>query len=133
MKAKRLGEVALKLECTEPAFYAAGRTLTAQILQSSLAQFLGAGHGMIHSTDNVLVQREMESCRFLLGTFRPSGGDFQGMRVYRSDDVCRKSWEGVWSEAPTPRSHRRDEPTGLSLGTVASQQSRLPFHPAGSV
>src|SRR5204863_928667 len=81
----------------------------------------------------VLVQPEMESCRFLLDTFRPWGGDFQGMGVYRSDEVWRKVWGGVWSVARAPRPHRRDEPTGLSLGTVASQQSRLPFHPAGSV
>jgi hypothetical protein len=26
-----------------------------------------------------------------------------------------------------PRPHRRDEPTGLSFGTVALQQSRLPL------
>ena len=32
-----------------------------------------------------------------------------------------------------PHSHRVDEPTGLFLGTVASQQSRLPLHPAHSV
>ena len=29
--------------------------------------------------------------------------------------------------------HRRGEPTGLSLGTVALQQSRLLFHPTKSV
>src|SRR5204863_4302501 len=82
-------------------------------------------------SEGVLVQPEMESCRFLLDTFRPWGGDFQGMGVYRSDEVWRKVWGGVWSVARAPRPHRRDEPTGLSLGTVASQQSRLPFHPAG--
>src|SRR5438046_331946 len=82
----------------------------------------------------VLVQPEMESCRFRIASVPPlRGGDFQGMGVYRSDEVWRKVWEGVRSGARTPRPHRRDEPTGLSLGTVASQQSRLPFHPAGSV
>jgi hypothetical protein len=47
--------------------------------------------GLRREDENVLVQREMESCRFLLDRFRPSGGDFQGMRVYRSDEVWRKS------------------------------------------
>ena len=32
-----------------------------------------------------------------------------------------------------PHSHRVDEPTGLFLGTVTSQQSRLPLQPARSV
>ena len=35
---------------------------------------------------SVPVQPEMERRRFpLVGKFRPSGGDFQGMGVYRSD------------------------------------------------
>jgi hypothetical protein len=33
----------------------------------------------------VLVQREDEGEIRLKGRYRPSGGDFQGMRVYRSD------------------------------------------------
>ncbi len=60
---------------------------------------------------------------------RPSGGDSQGIRVYRSDAVSLRS-----AEAKPPRSvHRLDEPTGLSLGMVASPQSPLPFRPAESL
>jgi hypothetical protein len=58
--------------------------------------------------------------------FRRGGFGFSRHRVYPSDDfrgqagLCR----------PSPLVHRQDEPTGLSLGMVASQQSLLPFHPA---
>jgi len=56
------------------------------------------------------------------------GGDFQGIRVYRSD--------AFWGRArkATPRArHRLDEPTGLSLGMVASLQSQRPFRSAMSL
>ena len=56
------------------------------------------------------------------------GGDFQGIRVYRSDAV----WERARKASLRAR-HRLDEPTGLSLGTGASLQSRLPFHLATSL
>jgi len=40
----------------------------------------------LSTTWSVPVQPEMERRRFpLVGKFRPSGGDFQGMGVYRSD------------------------------------------------
>ena len=46
---------------------------------------LVAGFGIELKRHGVLVQREDEgkSCR--RERFRPSGGDFQGMRIYRSD------------------------------------------------
>jgi hypothetical protein len=54
--------------------------------------------------------------------FRPAGGDFQGMGVYRSDVV------GKSAESNLPRSdHRLVEPTRLSLSMVASQQCRFCF------
>ena len=75
----------------------------------------------------VPVQPEMERGRFpLVGKFRPSGGDFQGMRVYRSDVFLGRARRVIFRA----RQHRLDEPTGLSLGVVASLQSPLPFHPA---
>jgi len=78
----------------------------------------------------VPVQPEQERGRFpLVGKFRPSGGDFQGMGVYRSDVF----WGGARRLIFRARLHRLDEPTGLSLGMVASLQSLLPFHPARSL
>jgi hypothetical protein len=57
-----------------------------------------------------------------------SGGDFQGIRVYRSDGLFEER------ESGPPRSrHRFDEPARLSLGMVASLQSQLPFHMARSL
>jgi hypothetical protein len=56
------------------------------------------------------------------------GGDFQGIRVYRSDMLLGKARKANF-RAP----HRLDEPTKLSLGSVASLQSRLPFHLAVSL
>src|SRR4051812_28247244 len=50
------------------------------------------------------------------------GGDFQGIRVYRSD--------AFWGRARKVNfraRHRLDEPAKLSLGLVASLQSPLPF------
>jgi len=78
----------------------------------------------------VLVQPEMERGRFpLVGKFRPSGGDFQGIGVYRSDTFWGRAGK-LFSRA---LQHRLDEPTGLSLGMVASLQSPLPFPPAKSL
>jgi len=59
--------------------------------------------------------------------FRPSGGDFQGMRIYRSDmcfDFPGRRWSGTALELIIVR----DESAKLSLGMVASPQSPLPFH-----
>jgi len=56
------------------------------------------------------------------------GGDFQGIRVYRSD-VC---W-GRARKATFRARHRLDEPAKLSLGLVASLQSPLPFRLAKSL
>jgi len=78
----------------------------------------------------VPVQPEMERGRFpLVGKFRPSGGDFQGIRVYRSDVFLGRARRVLFRA----RQHRLDEPTGLSLGMVASLQSPLPFYPAKSL
>jgi hypothetical protein len=78
----------------------------------------------------VPVQPEMERGRFpLVGRFRPSGGDFQGMGVYRSDVF----FGGARKVISRARPHRLYEPTGLSLGMVASLQSPLPFPPANSL
>jgi hypothetical protein len=61
----------------------------------------------------------MERGRFpLVGKFRPSGGDFQGIWVYRSDVF----WGGARKVISRALQHRLDEPTGLSLGMVASLQ-----------
>ena len=56
------------------------------------------------------------------------GGDFQGIRVYRSDAV-----PGRARKANFRARHRLDEPAKLSLGLVASLQSPLPFHLAKSL
>ena len=56
------------------------------------------------------------------------GGDFQGIRVYRSDVFFGKSAKGDFRAQ-----HRLDEPAKLSLGLVASLQSPLPFHLAKSL
>jgi hypothetical protein len=79
--------------------------------------------------ESVLVQREMERRRCPLVSNPPgSGGDFQGIRVYRSDGLFEER------ESVPPRSrHRFDEPARLSLGMVASLQSQLPFHVARSL
>jgi hypothetical protein len=57
------------------------------------------------------------------------GGDFKGMRVYRSDVCFGKSAKGI-SALPQ---HRLDEPAKLSLSMGASLQSPLPFHLPESV
>jgi len=61
--------------------------------------------------------------------FRPSGGDFQGIGIYRSDvyfflEVCGRRRLRI---APDCSSSAMS-PSGLSLGMVASPQSLLPFH-----
>jgi hypothetical protein len=82
-------------------------------------------HGSIRPA--VPVQREMERERSPLARIPPlRGGDFQGMRVYRSDVVLGRARKANF-RAPQ---HRLDEPARLSLGMVASLQSPLPFHPA---
>jgi hypothetical protein len=78
----------------------------------------------------VPAQREVESGRSPLVSIPPlRGGDFPGIGVYRSD-VVGEGARKVNLRAP---SHRLDEPTRLSLGMVASQQSPLPFHLALSL
>ena len=56
------------------------------------------------------------------------GGDFQGIRVYRSDAISGRA-----RKANFRARHRLDEPTKLTLGLVASLQSPLPFHLAKSL
>jgi hypothetical protein len=56
------------------------------------------------------------------------GGDFQGIRVYRSD-----AFLGRARKANFRARHRLDEPAKLSLGLVASLQIPLPFHLAKSL
>jgi hypothetical protein len=65
----------------------------------------------------------------LASKFRPLGGDFQGMRVYRSDGI----WGGAEKRSFRSCKHRVDEPARLTLGMVASPRSPLPFHPAESL
>ena len=79
---------------------------------------------------SVPVQREVEKVRSPLVSIPPlRGGDFQGIGVYRSDVV----WDGARKACLRAPSHRLDEPTRLSLGMVASQQSPLPFRLAMSL
>ena len=76
----------------------------------------------------VLAQPEMEKRRSPLVSIPPFGGDFQGMGSF--DPM------GFWAAEErilTPPVHRLDEPTGLSLGMVASPQCPLPFRPARSL
>ena len=61
--------------------------------------------------------------------FRPSGGDFQGIRGL---PIRYGSFESAETR-PLRSVHRLDEPAELSLGMVASQQSQLPFRPAASL
>src|ERR1017187_427497 len=78
----------------------------------------------------VPVQREMERGRSPLMSIPPlRGGDFQGIRVYRSDMVLGRARKANFRA----QQHRLDEPTKLSLGMVASLQSPLPFHLARSL
>jgi hypothetical protein len=76
-----------------------------------------------------LVQPEMEKRRSPLVWIPPlRGGDFQGIGVYRPMGVSASlQRERLKSRAAK---HRLDEPTGISLGMVASPQCPLPFRPA---
>jgi hypothetical protein len=78
----------------------------------------------------VPVQREVERGRSPLVSIPPlRGGDFQGIRVYRSDVFLGRARKANFRA----QQHRLDEPTKLSLGMVASLQSPLPFHLARSL
>ena len=57
--------------------------------------------------------------------FRPAGGDFQSIGIYRSDVVV--CWAAK-NFTPPMMIIVRDESAKLSLGMVASPQSPLPFH-----
>ena len=59
--------------------------------------------------------------------FRPAGGDFQGMRIYRSDVFLLVLGGGEFCAA-RDLIIVRDESARLSLGMVASPQSPLLFH-----
>ena len=61
--------------------------------------------------------------------FRPSGGGFQAMRVYRSDAGWQERGKDIRADAVIVSM----SPTKLSLGMVASRQSPLPFHLAKSL
>ena len=76
---------------------------------------------------NVLVQPEMEKRRSPLMSIPPFGRGFQGMGSFDPMEVGRRK-----NELSRPV-HRLDEPTGLSLGMVASPQCPLPFRPAKSL
>jgi len=60
---------------------------------------------------------------------RPSGGGFQGIRLYRSDAGDRSARRIFVADAVIVSM----SPTTLSLGMVASLQSPLPFHLAKSL
>lgn len=71
----------------------------------------------------VLVQPEMER-GLSASAIPPLGGDFQGIRVYRSGVVLLKSA----GARPLRSIHRLDELAELSPGMVASQQSPSVSH-----
>src|SRR5437899_3242074 len=77
----------------------------------------------------LLVQPEMERVRSPLVSIPPFGGDFQGIRVYRSDEDVEAA-QGAGSGAAICR---LDQPNRLSLGMIASPQSPLPLRPARSL
>jgi hypothetical protein len=81
------------------------------------------------ASTRVPVQREIERVRSPLVSIPPlRSGDFQGIRVYRSDVFLRRARKTNFRA----QQHRFDEPTRLSLGVVASLQSPLPFYLAMS-
>jgi hypothetical protein len=105
---------------TQPSLVTRGPHATHKLPKSTLDS---AGQG-------VPVQREMERGRSPLMSIPPlRGGDFQGIRVYRSDMVLGRARKANFRA----QQHRLDEPTKLSLGMVASLQSPLPFHLARSL
>src|SRR5712692_634797 len=80
--------------------------------------------------------RQLQMCRLTvkwealrLYRFRPAGGGFQGMRLYRSDAGWQEREKDIRADAVIVSM----SPTKLSLGAVASRQSPLPFHPAKSL
>src|ERR1022692_887719 len=82
------------------------------------------------SGEGVPVQREEERSRSPLMSIPPlRGGDFQGIRVYRSDVFLGRARKANFRA----QQHRLDEPTKLSLGMVASLQSPLLFRLARSL
>ena len=76
----------------------------------------------------VLVQPEMEKRVSPLVSIPPFGRGFSRHGVFRSDG----GWGGARTSSHAPV-HRLDEPTGISLGMVASPQCPLPFRPAKSL
>ena len=96
-----------------------------------LKEALDRGHRVTAIVrDPVPVQREVERVRSPLVSIPPlRGGDFQGIRVYRSDMVLGRARKANFRA----QQHRLDEPTKLSLGMVASLQSPLPFYLARSL
>lgn len=85
----------------------------------------------------MLVQDEADSCRFFpfhrfaAGIFQASGSIARYTKERRArNSRVRKGARSKRLRAPP---HRLDEPTGLSLRTVASPQSRRLFHPAAVV
>ena len=88
-----------------------------------------SGHPEFCPSPTVPVQPELESERSPLVSIPPFGRGFSRHRGL----PIRWSLEGTLSGAPASRSHRLDEPTRLSLGRVASQQSPLLFHLAQSL
>src|ERR1039457_6783908 len=79
---------------------------------------------------SVPVQREEERSLSPLMSIPPlRGGDFQGIRVYRSDVFLGRARKANFRA----QQHRLDEPTKLSLGMGASLQSPLPFRLARSL
>jgi hypothetical protein len=76
-------------------------------------------------TEGVLVQPEMEKRRSpLVSDSALRAGIFKAWGSFDPMEVGRRKNE---SSRPV---HRLDEPTGLSLGMVASPHCPLPFHPA---
>ncbi len=75
----------------------------------------------------VLVQPEMDNRHI----FRSSGGDFQGIRVFRSDAVSQRVGKGRGAVLGRPDLIVAMIPPGYPSARLLP--SRLPFHPAGSV
>ena len=73
----------------------------------------GSPYSCDYSVERVLAKREDEDVKVALeGRFRPAGGDFQGIWVYRPD-VANCGWFSTYT---TLVFHRFDEPIRLSLG-----------------
>jgi hypothetical protein len=76
----------------------------------------------------VLAQPEMEKRRSPLVSIPPLGRGFS-----RHGGLSIRWRLGGARTSPHAPVHRLDEPTGISLGMVASPQCPLPFHPARSL